>query len=280
METRLLQKKIIVGISGVKNNPDILEYETKEGEQIALLLCLLTPSFKLLEEMCGNALLGILEVLNRIEFTREEICDIEDGEGGSFCNKTQESEFVEGVLEVLLVHHNLQLLIERSRVSLSHSLDAETFASCQSWVASLANLGDGAIFVHYDLHFLFPKFVTNEGENILVTVCKDSLNDLSVIEKVAVEQENLFSISFRTSQPKRIDIVGRLVILVVDEAHIDALAISLLDEILDLLVQVARHNAEFSDASLDEGIHRTLQKGSFTYFEETLWRVKCEGTKS
>ena len=78
MEVMPSQKKITVGISGVKNNPDILEYETKEGEQTALLLCLLTPSFILLVKMCGNALLGILEVLNCIEFTGEEVCDIKD----------------------------------------------------------------------------------------------------------------------------------------------------------------------------------------------------------
>ena len=138
--------------------------------------------------MCGDALFGILEVFDRIEFTREEICDVEDGEGAPFGNQTQESKFIECIFEVFFVHHDLQLLVERGRVSLSHSLNSETFASCQSWVASLAYLGDSAIFVHYDLHLLFPKFVTNEGENVLVTVCEDSLNDLSVIEKVAIEE--------------------------------------------------------------------------------------------
>ena len=233
-----------------------------------------------LEEVCGNALLGILEVLDCVEFAGEEFCDVEYREGVSLGDETQEGQLVECVFEVLLVHHDVQLLVERSRVCLAHSLDAETFAGSKGWVAGLAYLGDGAIFIHHDFHFLFPKFVTNEGEDVFVTVCEDALDDLSVVEQVTVEQEHFLSVGFRTSQPKRIYVVGRFVVLVVDEAYVDAFAISLLDEVLDFFVQIARHNAEFADASLDECIHRAFQKGAFAYFEEALWRVKCERTKS
>ena len=208
-----------------------------------------------LEEMCGNALLGILEVLDCVEFAGEEFCDVEHREGVSLSNETQEGQLVECVFEVLLVHHDVQLLVERSCVSLAHSLDAEAFAGSKGWVAGLAYLGDGAIFIHHDFHLFFPKFVTNEGEDVFVTVCEDAFDDLSVVEQVAVEQEYLFSVSLWTSQPERINVVGRLVVLVVDEACADAVAISLLDEVLDLLVQVTRHDDELAYASLDECVH-------------------------
>ena len=69
-------------------------------------------------------------------------------------------------------------------------------------------------------------------------------------------------------------------ILVVDETDVDAPAISLLDEILDLLMQVACHDTEFADACLDECIHRALQERAFAHLEEAFRRVKCERTES
>ena len=48
-----------------------------------------------LEEVCGNALLGILEVLDCVEFAGEEFCDVEHREGASLGDETQEGQLVE-----------------------------------------------------------------------------------------------------------------------------------------------------------------------------------------
>ena len=124
-------------------------------------------------EVCGDALLGVLEVLDGIEFAGEEFRDIEDEEpkvdgrrgsqGVAFGDETLEGQFVKFVFEVLLVHHAVQLLVEGRGVCLSHALYAEAFASGKGGVAGLANLGDAAIGGHHDLHLLFAKLVTDEG---------------------------------------------------------------------------------------------------------------------
>lgn len=233
-----------------------------------------------LVKMRGNALFGVLEVFYCVEFAREKFRNVEDTEGDALGYEAQESQLVERVFEVLLVHHAVQLLVESSSVSLAHSLDAKALASSRGWVAGLAYLGDGTIFVHYNLHLLFAKFVTNQGENILMAVFENPFYDLSVVEKVAVQQQNLFPFCLGACQPEGIDVVGCLVILVVDEANADAVAVGFLHKVFDFLVQIARYDDELADTGLDDGIHGTLQQSAFAYLEQALWRVESERAKA
>ena len=120
----------------------------------------------------------------------------------------------------------------------------------------------------------------DEGKHIVMLIRQDALYNLCIVEEVAVEQKNFLPFSLGTRQPEGIDVVGRLVILVVDEADIDAVVISLTNEVLDLLVQIACHDDKLADAITDEGIHRALQQCALAYFEEALRRVERERTKT
>ena len=111
-------------------------------------------------------------------------------------------------------------------------------------------------------------------------VSEDALHYLCIIKEVAVEQQDLLPLCLRACQPEGVDIVRGFVVLVVDEAHINVLAISFIDKVLNLLVEVARHDDELADASLDEGIHGTLQECSLAYLQEAFGRVERERTKA
>ena len=119
-------------------------------------------------EVCGDALLCVLEVLDGVEFAGEEVRDIENMERAALWDEAKECQFVESVLKMFLFHHGLQLLVECGGIGLAHALDAETLAGSKGWVACLTDFGDGSLTVHHDLHLLLAKLMPDKGEDIIM----------------------------------------------------------------------------------------------------------------
>ncbi len=76
-----------------------------------------------LVQFCGYQLLGILEVIDGIELTREEVGDVEHAVGMSLGDESLEGQLVVAIFQVLHQHHLLQFGIEGAGVFAAHAFN-------------------------------------------------------------------------------------------------------------------------------------------------------------
>ena len=114
--------------------------------------------------------------------------DVEYVEGVTLFDETFEGEFVELILQMLLVHHGVELAVECGGVCGSDTFYAQTFSKGVLWLACLAYFGDGTVMVNDDFHLLFTEFMAYECEYVFFGCLAYFLDDDGVIEQVRVEE--------------------------------------------------------------------------------------------